>query len=76
MKEKLSDPDEARQKSCDLSLEAKQPLTCSKTSPYNQGVCFFSDGEGGYRQPLHTVSTLSEGSSLDAAVTVVGCSCN
>ena len=28
----------------------------------------FCDGEGGYRQPLHTVSTLSAGSSLDAAV--------
>ena len=31
-------------------------------------MCFFCDGEGGYRQPLHTVSTLSAGSSLDAAV--------
>ena len=29
---------------------------------------FFCDGEGGYHQPLHTVSTLSAGSSLDAAV--------
>jgi len=31
-------------------------------------MCFFCDGEGGYRQPLHTISTLSAGSSLDAAV--------
>ena len=29
---------------------------------------FFCYGEGGYRQPLHTVSTLSAGNSLDAAV--------
>ena len=50
------------------ALEAKQPLTHSKTSPYNQDVCFFCDAEGGYRQPPHTVSTLSAGSSLDAAV--------
>ena len=64
----LSGPNEARRKSCDLSMEAKQPLTRSKTSPYNRDVCFFCDGEGGYRQPLHTVSTLSAGSSLDAAV--------
>lgn len=55
----------ARRKSCDLSLEAKQPLTRSKTSPYNRDVCFFCDAEGGYRQPLHTVSALSAGSSLD-----------
>ena len=52
----------------DLSPEAKQPLTRWKTSPYNRDVCFFSDGERGYRQPLHTVSTLSAGSSLNAAV--------
>ena len=64
----LCGPNEARRKSCDLSLEAKQPLTRSKTSPYNRDVCFFFDGEGGYRQPLHTVRTLSAGSSLDAAV--------
>ena len=31
-------------------------------------MCFFCDGEGGYRQPLHTVSTSSAGSSLDAAI--------
>lgn len=64
----LAGPNEARRKSCDLSLEAKQPLTRSKTSPYNRDVCFFCDGEGGYRQPLHTVSTSSAGNSLDAAV--------
>ena len=64
----LSGPNETRRKSCDLSLETKQPLTRSKTSPCNRDVCFFSDGEGEYRQPLHTVSTLSAGSSLDAAV--------
>ena len=29
---------------------------------------FFCDGKGRYRQPLHTVSTLSAGSSLDATV--------
>ena len=46
-----------------MSLEAKQPLTRSKTSPYNRDVCFFCDAEGGYRQPLHTVSTLSAGST-------------
>ena len=51
-----------------MSPEAKQPLTRSKTSPYNRDVCFFSDGERRYRQPLHTVSTLSAGSSLNAAV--------
>ena len=64
----LCGPNEARWKSCDLSLEAKQPLTRSKTSPYNRDVCFFCDCEGGYPQLLHTVSTLSAGSSLDAAV--------
>ena len=64
----LCDPNEARRKSCDLSLEAKQPLTRSKISPYNRDVCFFCDGEGGYRQALHTVSTLSAGRSLAAAV--------
>ena len=64
----LCGPNEARWKSCDLSLEAKQPLTRSKTSPYNRDVCFFCDCGGGYRQPLHTVSTLSVGSSLDTAV--------
>ena len=64
----LSGPNEARRKSCDLSLEAKQPLTRSKTPPYNRDVCFFCDGEGGYRQQLHTVSTSSAGSSLDAAI--------
>lgn len=31
-------------------------------------VFFFFDCEGGYPQPLHTVRTLSAGSSLDAAV--------
>ena len=36
--------------------------------PYNRDVCFFCDAEGGYRQPLRTVSTLSAGSSPDAAV--------
>lgn len=65
----LSGRNEARRKSCDLlSLEAKQPLTRSKTSPYNRDVCFFCDGVGGYRQPLHTVSTSTAGSSLDAAI--------
>ena len=65
----LCGPNEARWESCDLSLEAKQPLTRSKTSPYNRDVCFFfCDCEGGYPQPLHTVRTLSAGSSLDAAV--------
>ena len=58
---------EARRKSFNLLLEAKQPLTPLKTSPYNRDVCFFCDGEGGYHQPLHTISTLSAGSSLDAA---------
>ena len=57
----LFGPNEARWKSCDLSLEAKQPLTRSKTSPYNRDGCFFCEGEGGYCQPLHTVSALSTG---------------
>ena len=64
----LCGPNEARRKSCDLSQEAKQPRTRSKISPYNRDVCFFCDGEGGYRQALHTVSTLSAGRSLAAAV--------
>lgn len=42
----LSGPNEARRKSCDLSLEAKQPLTRSKPSPHNRDVCFVCDGEG------------------------------
>ena len=37
----LCAPNEARRKSCDFSLEANQPLTRSKTSPYNRDVCFF-----------------------------------
>ena len=41
----LCGPNESRWKSCDLSLEAKQPLTRSKTSPYNRDVCFFCDCE-------------------------------
>jgi len=36
----LCGPHEARRKSFDLLLEAKQPLTRSKTSPYNRDVFF------------------------------------
>ena len=58
---RLSGPNETRRKSWDLSLEAKQRLTPSKTSPYNRDVCFFCIGEGEYHQPLDTVRTLSAG---------------
>ena len=48
----MYEKDEARRKSC--AIQSRCVLFC--------------DAEGGYRQPLRTVSTLSAGRSLDAAV--------
>ena len=59
----LAGPDESRRKESQTAL-----LTRSKTTPYDRDVCFFCDGKARYHQPLHLVSTMSAGSSLDAAV--------
>lgn len=64
----LTGPNETRRKSAiDGSL-----LTRSKTQPYNRDVCFFCDGQPGYRQTLHNVTTLSAGESLRSAVSLSG----
>lgn len=64
----VAGPNESRRKSSD-NLQIEQGLlTRSKTAPYDRDVCFFCDGQAGYQQPLHMVSTESAGSSLDAAV--------
>lgn len=64
---KLAGPYESRWKSRGVVLESHL-LTCLKTSPYDEVVCFFCDEKLGYRQTLHSLRTFSAGESLPAAV--------
>lgn len=61
----LDGPNEKRRKS---SVEDSQQITRSKTIPYDKNVCFFCEGDAGYRQSLHSVLTSSAGESLRAAI--------
>lgn len=65
----LAGPSESRRKSRNVAIEGPQ-LTRSKTSPYNKDVCFFCDGQPGYRQALHNIRTISAGESLRTAVSL------
>ena len=62
----LEGPNEMRRKSS-ITVEDTQQITRSKTIPYEKNVCFFCEGDAGYRQSLHSVLTSSAGESLCAA---------
>ena len=63
----LEGPFEGRRK----SHEPPQ-LTRSKTLPYNKNACFFCEKQESAKQPLHIVSTLSAGESLNNAIKLSG----
>ena len=63
----LEGPNEMRRKSS-ITVEDSQQITRSKTIPYDKNVCFFCEGDAGYRQSLHSVLTSSAGESLRAAI--------
>ena len=64
----MDGPNEKRKKSS-VTVEYSQQITSSKTIPYDKDVhvCFFCEGDAGYRQRLHSVAT-SAGESLCAAI--------
>ena len=65
----LAGPNESRRKSRNVKeAELIHQLTRSKTTPYNRDVCFFCEGVAGYRETVRTVSTMSAGQSLHAAI--------
>ena len=71
----LSGPNESRRKSrsgADNITPERSQLTRSQTSPLNKAVCFFCDGQAGYREMLFNVRTLSGGESLRKAITLSG----
>jgi hypothetical protein len=52
--------------------EEGKKLTWSQTCPYNKELCFFCDQAAGNKDPLHSVSTMSAGQSIRAAVEILG----
>lgn len=62
----LEGPNEAIRKT------PKEPLTRSKTTPYNKNSCFFCEEPESEKQPLHMVSTFSAGQSLNEAIGLSG----
>lgn len=46
----------------------KSQLTRSQTSPYDKSLCFFCEGNGTTKQPLHNVCTFSAGEALNTAI--------
>ena len=64
----LADLKAPKQKSQKKHAQASNQLTRSQTTPYNKDVCFFCEGMAGYRDTLHTVSTMSAGQPLYAAI--------
>ena len=62
----------SRRKSSDNVQAEQRFFTRSQTAPFDQAACFFCDSQTGDQQPLHKVSTISAGSSIDAAVKNLG----
>ena len=66
----LLGPNESRRKSSGMGQRSTS--TQSQTSPLNKDACFFCDSQGGYRETLFNVRTLSGGYSLRRAVAMAG----